>query len=176
MQLAHDASRQQKLSREEVHLDFATLPAAVPDDPIHTDRRGFRGARGIDLERRLGSWIVPELDVTYLVRDQECLVEGGSDIFVKNESLARNERGARLVEQRGVLGRRFDIQIPASRRRNGKLIRPPGIVSGGDRLCMEFRRTLPSQLDRVHFTRRRRTSTARASPRAHQRRREASRM
>jgi hypothetical protein len=43
---------EEKLPREEVHLDLPPLPPAVVHDAVHPDGRSFRGARRVDVVLR----------------------------------------------------------------------------------------------------------------------------
>jgi hypothetical protein len=68
---------EEKLPREEVHLDLPPLTPAVVDDAVHPDRRCFRGAGRVDVGRWLGLlFAIAQFRVPDFVRNQERLVEG----------------------------------------------------------------------------------------------------
>lgn len=73
--LSCDIARKPQFAREQIHLDISELPAAVVDDPIHSDRR--RRDRAVECDRRwlLVIRIVAEFDMTNRVRYEKGLLK-----------------------------------------------------------------------------------------------------
>jgi hypothetical protein len=76
MQIDRHMPWEEKLPREEVHLDLAPLAPAVVNHAVHPDWRSFRGASRIDVGRGFGLlFAVPQFRMPDFMRNQERLVE-----------------------------------------------------------------------------------------------------
>jgi hypothetical protein len=96
-------SWEQKLPREEVHLDLPPLSAAVVDNAVHPNGRRLRGADWVNVGWELSLFLaITQLCVPDLVRHQERLVECRPLFLMEDQGNVWVKGGPPPVEQRAV--------------------------------------------------------------------------
>ncbi|GAD24634.1 thiamine biosynthesis enzyme ThiH [Acidovorax sp. MR-S7] len=103
MELHNHGSRNEKLTRKQVHLDLTSLPAAIVDDTIHPDGRSFRCSRRVDVNRWLDVlFTVAKLGMPDFMGYQKRLVECGSCCFMEDGRDVRVKECSTAIKHGGT--------------------------------------------------------------------------
>ena len=105
--MAHPASRQEKLTCKEVHLNLFPFTVTVVDNAIDADRRRFDGSHGIGIGRRCELVLATELNMSDFVRNEKCVGEVIANVFMQNEQRLR------IVDCPATVEANVSLEVPS---------------------------------------------------------------
>ena len=159
VQRANYRAREQELPREEIHLHFAALPPPVVQHAVHADGRRLRRARRVDVEWTTGvgralvtglNQRVAQRRMTKLVGDEERPVEGGADVLVNDQVVARDIGCAPPVQHRCPDGRCLNVEVLAQRLRQRKRVRVSRVLAASDGRGVQGSGGLAGDFNAIH--------------------------
>jgi hypothetical protein len=146
VQVNDQRPRQEKLSGEEVHLNFSSLSSAVVHNPVHPNRTDLRRPSCVDLDHSpIIFFAIPKFGVSDFMRHQEGLFEWSSNVLVDDERNLNVKGCTRAIEDRSTRGAGLDGNAEFVSDLDRELIRSPWVVPALDGFVVQSFSMLPRE-------------------------------